>query len=64
MSFSKGDYLRLSKDIELRRERLKEIGSIDTIIFDIDGVLIDVKSSFRKVSCLTVKAYLSLVLGW
>jgi len=64
MSSSKGDYLRLSKDIELRRERLKEIGSIDTIIFDIDGVLINVEDSFRKVSCLTVKAYFSLVLGW
>ncbi|MES2459046.1 MAG: HAD-IA family hydrolase, partial [Armatimonadota bacterium] len=37
---------------------------IDTIIFDIDGVLLEVSRSIRKVNCLSVAAYLRTLPGW
>ncbi len=41
----------------LRRE-------IDTIVFDMDGVLLDVTESIRVVNCRAVPYYLREVLGW
>ena len=37
---------------------------IDTIIFDIDGVLLDVSRSIRVVNCLSIPAYLRTLPGW
>lgn len=37
---------------------------IDAIIFDMDGVLIDISRSIRVVNCLAVPYYLRTVLGW
>jgi HAD superfamily hydrolase (TIGR01548 family) len=37
---------------------------VDAIIFDIDGVLLDVSRSIRTVNCLSVPAYLRTLPGW
>ena len=37
---------------------------IDAVIFDMDGVLIDMSQSIRVVNCLAVPYYLRTVLGW
>ncbi|MFA4016346.1 MAG: hypothetical protein RUDDFDWM_001449 [Candidatus Fervidibacterota bacterium] len=45
-------------------DALQELRSVDSIIFDIDGVLIDVSDSFRVVTCEAVKLYAELILQW
>ncbi len=37
---------------------------IDAVIFDMDGVLLDISGSIRVVNCLSVPYYLRTVLGW
>ena len=37
---------------------------IDAVIFDMDGVLIDISRSIRVVNCLAVPYFLRTVLGW
>jgi HAD superfamily phosphatase len=37
---------------------------IDAVIFDMDGVLLDISQSIRRVNCLAVPFYLREVLGW
>lgn len=37
---------------------------IDAVIFDMDGVLLDITRSIRVVNCLAVPFYLRTVLGW
>jgi HAD superfamily phosphatase len=37
---------------------------LDTVVFDIDGVLIDISKSIRRVNCLAPAFYLRNVLGW
>lgn len=39
-------------------------GEIDAVIFDMDGVLLDITRSIRVVNCLAVPYYLRTVLGW
>ncbi len=50
------DYL-FQKDIILNKKILNKISQIDTLVFDIDGVLIDVNGSYRKTVCKTVQFY-------
>ncbi len=38
--------------------------NIDAVIFDMDGVLLDITGSIRVVNCLAVPFYLREVLGW
>lgn len=57
------EFLR-KKNIILRRDIIPYLSKVDTIIFDIDGVLINVKNSFRKVVVSTVNFYFSKFLGW
>ncbi len=38
--------------------------TIDAVIFDMDGVLLDISGSIRVVNCLSVPYYLRTVLGW
>jgi HAD superfamily phosphatase len=45
-----------------RAEQLKP--SIDAVIFDMDGVLLDITQSIRPVNCLAVPFFLRTVLGW
>jgi HAD superfamily hydrolase (TIGR01548 family) len=37
---------------------------LDAIIFDVDGVLLDVSQSIRQVNCLSIPAYLNRLPGW
>lgn len=37
---------------------------VDAVIFDIDGVLLDVSQSIRAVNCMVVPAYLNRLHGW
>ena len=37
---------------------------IDAVVFDMDGVLLDITGSIRVVNCLAVPFYLREVLGW
>lgn len=43
---------------------LSKLPSIDAIVFDIDGVLVDVSESFRVVTCEAVKLYAERILSW
>jgi HAD superfamily hydrolase (TIGR01548 family) len=45
-------------------DALQELRSVDSIVFDIDGVLIDVSESFRVVTCEAVRLYAELILQW
>lgn len=48
----------------LRPSAKELLARVDTIIFDIDGVLLEVSRSIRKVNCLSVAAYLRTLPGW
>ncbi len=50
--------------IFLRPDARDLLPRVDTIIFDIDGVLLEVSRSIRKVNCLSVAAYLRTLPGW
>lgn len=55
------DYL-FSENIILNKKVLDRISQVDTLVFDIDGVLIDVQESFRKAICRTVQFYFREIL--
>jgi len=55
------DYL-FQKNIILNKKFLDRISRVDTLVFDIDGVLIDVRDSFRKAVCQTVQFYFKEIL--
>lgn len=43
---------------------MEQAAQADTLIFDIDGVLIDVSRSFTLATCEVVQFYLTRMLGW
>ncbi|MDD5014725.1 MAG: HAD hydrolase-like protein, partial [Atribacterota bacterium] len=51
-----------SEDSILNKKILDKISQVDTLVFDIDGVLIDVRDSFRKAICQTVQFYFKEIL--
>ena len=51
-----------SENIILSKKFLDRISQVDTLVFDIDGVLIDVRDSFRKAVCQTVQFYFKEIL--
>lgn len=53
-----------SEDSILNKKILDKIPHIDTLVFDIDGVLIDVRDSFMKAICQTVQFYFKEILGF
>jgi len=55
------DYL-FQKNIILNKKILDRISQVDTLVFDIDGVLIDVQDSFKKAVCQTVQFYFKEIL--
>ena len=57
------DYL-FKKKIILNKKILDKISQVDTLVFDIDGVLIDVRDSFMKAVCQTVQFYFKEILGF
>lgn len=48
--------------VSLQARELRD--QIDTVVFDMDGVLLDITQSIRVVNCLAVPFYLREVLGW
>jgi len=54
----------LKNKIIIKREILPQILAIDAIIFDLDGVLLDVYSSFRKATSLAVQFYFKKILNY
>jgi len=50
------------KNIILNKKILDKISQVDTLVFDIDGVLMDVRDSFRKAVCQTVQFYFKEIL--
>ena len=57
----KSDYL-FQKNIILNKKIRDRISQVDTLVFDIDGVLIDVQDSFKKAVCQTVQFYFKEIL--
>ena len=53
-----------SVDSILNKKILDKISQVDTLVFDIDGVLIDVRDSFGKAVCQTVQFYFKEILGF
>lgn len=50
------------KNIIIKKKILESVSKIDTLVFDIDGVLIDVQDSFRNAVCQTVQFYFKKIL--
>lgn len=55
-------YRKLTDGLEIREGF--DLGAIDALIFDIDGVVMDVSGSFRHVVCQTVQLYMQQILGY
>jgi len=51
-----------SENIILNKKILDKISQVDTLVFDIDGVLIDVRDSYREGVCRTVQFYFKEIL--
>jgi len=51
-----------SENILLNKNILDKISQADTLVFDIDGVLIDVRDSYREAVCQTVQFYFKEIL--
>ncbi|MBI4743719.1 MAG: hypothetical protein HY776_02695 [Actinobacteria bacterium] len=50
--------------IFVRSDKLELISKVDSIVLDIDGVILDVKDSFRLSISQTVQFYFSKILNW
>jgi len=55
------DYL-FKRKIILNKKILDELSRVDTLVFDVDGVLIDVCDSYREAICRTVQFYFKEIL--
>jgi len=55
------DYL-FQKNIISNKKILDKLSQVDTLVFDIDGVLIDVRDSYREAVCRTVQFYFKEIL--
>jgi len=55
------DYL-FKKNLILNKKILDKLSQVDTLVFDVDGVLIDVRESFRRTVCQTVQFYFKEIL--
>ena len=51
-----------SEDIILNKNIINKISQVDTLVFDSDGVLIDVCDSYREAICRTVQFYFKEIL--
>jgi len=45
-------------------DTLPRLTAVDTLIFDVDGVIMDVTRSIRMVGCDAVRVYLTRLVGW
>jgi HAD superfamily hydrolase (TIGR01548 family) len=51
-----------NENIILNKKILNKISQVDSLVFDIDGVLIDVRDSYREAACQTVQFYFKEIL--
>ena len=47
----------------LRRDRLKELGEVDVVVFDCDGVLLDVRESYNRAVAETISILMEAMTG-
>ena len=57
-------YDAAAEGVWVRSDRHEALKKIDSVIFDVDGVLVEVKESFPKVSADAALFYLQAILGW
>lgn len=57
-------YCKIYPQVLCKLSAVDFLPKINTVIFDVDGVLIDVKNSFRKAIIKTVDFYFSNILKW
>lgn len=57
-------YREIEPDLLVKEASLDLLSEIDSLVLDIDGVVIDVSQSFRVAMSKTVQHYFSKVLGW
>ena len=53
-----------SGEVLVRPDALAGLARIDTLILDVDGVVMDVTNSIRIVGCDAVRVYLTRILSW
>jgi HAD superfamily hydrolase (TIGR01548 family) len=58
------DYTSFGTSLRVLSEKLPLLPKIDALVFDIDGVVLDVTGSFRVVIGKTVQFYFSEILKW
>lgn len=58
------DYIEIAPDLLIRKEVFNLLSKIDSVVLDIDGVILDVSQSFRKAISETVQYFFSKVLKW
>jgi len=55
---------RMEGTLMVRQELLDLLPTVDALIFDIDGVLVDASESYRLAVCEAVWFFLERQLGW
>lgn len=50
--------------IWFREDVLEKLAKVDTVVLDIDGVIVAVEESFRQAICQGVQIYLTEIMGW
>ncbi len=58
------DYIEIAPNLLIRKEVFNLLSKIDSVVLDIDGVILDVSQSFRKAISETVQYFFSKVLKW
>ncbi len=58
------DYIEFNSDILLRRESVPLLSQIDTAIFDVDGVLMEVTISLREAVSATVQFFFANIMNF
>jgi len=57
-------YLEIEPEVWARKESLEPLSHVESLVLDIDGVILDVFSSFRVAISQTTQHYFSQTLGW
>jgi len=58
------NYTEMESGVFLRSDSISELKKVDSIVLDIDGVVLDVTESFRVAISKTTQYYFSGILGW
>lgn len=57
-------YTSINEKIQVASDKVNILPQVDTLVFDIDGVILDVRLSFRVAISQTVQFYFSSILKW